>query len=126
MTQPALTLVDEASPQPPDRNAAVQRCCAARDRSLQESRAKKRDLYDTRKLANEAFCAAMPDLTGYETSATLLPAQLTACSPAPSTHRRPQVPLRRPGRRRRSPPRAKGAQKGRRMTTPYPLPVVTI
>ena len=66
MTQPALTLVDAASPQPPDRTAAVQRCCAARDRSLQESRAKKRDLYDTRKLANEAFCAAMPDLTGYE------------------------------------------------------------
>jgi hypothetical protein len=66
MTETALTLVEEALPNPPARNPAVERCCVAREHSLQESRAKKRDGYDTRKLASAAYCAAMPDLTGYQ------------------------------------------------------------
>lgn len=51
---------------PPARNAAVQFCCQARERSLEQSRANSRDKYDTRENANEAYRNAMPDLSGYE------------------------------------------------------------
>ena len=64
MTAP--TPIDESSPNLTSRNPAVQRCCAARQRSLQESKAKKADLYDTKLHANDAYCEAMPDLSGYE------------------------------------------------------------
>jgi hypothetical protein len=56
----------EASPHPPVRNAAVQRCCAARECSLQNSRAKRHDDYDTKRSAAEAYRNAMPHLSGYE------------------------------------------------------------
>jgi hypothetical protein len=56
----------EASSEPPARNAAVQRCCQARESSLQHSRAKGLDNYDTRKNAIQAYRNAMPDLAGYE------------------------------------------------------------
>jgi hypothetical protein len=66
MNQAALTLVEQALPNPPVRNAAVERCCAARDRSLQHSRAKKLDDFHTKERADEAYRDAMPDLSGYE------------------------------------------------------------
>jgi hypothetical protein len=56
----------EALPNPPARNPAVQRCCAARERSLQQSREKKVSHYDTNEFADQAYCGAMPDLAGYE------------------------------------------------------------
>jgi hypothetical protein len=66
MTQTTPTPVEESAPNPPARNPAVLRCCAARDRSIQESRAKHRDKYDTDELAGAAYLHAMPDLSGYE------------------------------------------------------------
>jgi hypothetical protein len=56
----------EASPQPPARNAAVRRCVEALSRSLEESRKKRRDKYDTDEYASEAYRNQMPDLSGYE------------------------------------------------------------
>jgi hypothetical protein len=66
MTQSALTLVDEASPNPSAHNAAVQRCCAARERSLQQSRAQQCEHFKAKECADEAYRDAMPDLSGYE------------------------------------------------------------
>jgi hypothetical protein len=66
MNEAAPTLIEEASPHPPARNAAVQRCCAARERSRQDSRIKKLDNFHTRERSDEAYRAAMPDLSGYE------------------------------------------------------------
>jgi hypothetical protein len=48
------------------RNAAVQHCCNARLRALQNSKAAKLDSYDTRKRVAEAYRQAMPDLAGAE------------------------------------------------------------
>jgi len=56
----------EPSPSPPARNPAVQRCCQARERSLESSRKNRLDNYDTKKNAIEAYRNAMPDLAGYE------------------------------------------------------------
>jgi hypothetical protein len=56
----------DASPCPTARNAAVLRCCEARERALLESRAKKLNYSDTIDRASEAYCDAMPDLSGYE------------------------------------------------------------
>lgn len=66
MTDSALIPLEESLCQAPVRNAAVQRCLAARDRSLQESLARKDDNDDANELASDAYRAAMPDLTGYE------------------------------------------------------------
>jgi hypothetical protein len=66
MTQAALTLAGEPLPNPLARNAAVQRCCAARERSLCESSAKKREHFQAKECADQAYRAAMPDLSGYE------------------------------------------------------------
>lgn len=66
MSQPSPTPIDEASPNPSARNAAVQRCCAARDRSLRDSRARNLDKYKAKELAAEAYREAMPHLDGYE------------------------------------------------------------
>jgi hypothetical protein len=66
MNEASPAVTDQSSPLPPTRNAAVLRCCAARESSLRESRAKNRDNYDTKKFANYAYCDAMPDLSGHE------------------------------------------------------------
>jgi hypothetical protein len=58
--------IQEASSNPSQRNAAVQRCCTARNRSLEESLAQKIDKYEARKHAEEAYRDALPDLSGYE------------------------------------------------------------
>ena len=56
----------ETSPLPPTRNAAVQRCCQARERSFVDSRANRVSSYDTRQGAIDAYRNAMPDLAGFE------------------------------------------------------------
>jgi hypothetical protein len=66
MPQTTPAAPSEPAPNPPPRNPAVERCCAARDRSLLESRAGKRDTYDTKSHAAQAYMAAMPDLADYE------------------------------------------------------------
>ena len=66
MNEAVTAAIDQSSSNPPARNPAVLRCCAARERSLSESRAKGRDKYDTRQLAHDAYCEAMPDLSGYQ------------------------------------------------------------
>ena len=66
MSQAATTSIQESSPNPSQRNAAVQRCCAASDYSFQESRVKNLESYLAKKYASQAFCAAMPNLDGYE------------------------------------------------------------
>jgi hypothetical protein len=50
----------------PARNAAVQRCCAARDRSLEESRAGNVGKSEARERSQRAYQDALPDLAGYE------------------------------------------------------------
>jgi len=50
----------------PARTPAVQRCCEARDRFIRQSRQKNRDSYKTSEAAAEAYCPAMPDLSGFE------------------------------------------------------------
>lgn len=49
---------------PASRNPAVLRCCQARLRSLEESRAKRLNAYDSKKNAVAAYLDAMPDLSG--------------------------------------------------------------
>ncbi|HEY1903358.1 MAG TPA: hypothetical protein VGG56_13045 [Terracidiphilus sp.] len=66
MSQAVPALIQEVSPNPSQRNIAVQRCCAARDRSLEESLTRKIDKYEARKHAQEAYRDALPDLSGYE------------------------------------------------------------
>jgi len=47
-------------------SAAVERCCQARIRSLQDSKASNLNDWETKKRASQAFFNAMPDLTEYE------------------------------------------------------------
>ncbi len=56
----------EASPEPPARNAAVLRCCQARQHSFELSLDKRRSTYETQQYARQAYRDAMPDLAGYE------------------------------------------------------------
>jgi hypothetical protein len=65
MTQPAQIPISNPSPSP-QRNSAVQRCCDARERSLEASRAKELDSYTISSSAADAYRDAMPDLSGYE------------------------------------------------------------
>jgi hypothetical protein len=51
---------------PTERNPAVQRCCEARERSLEFSQAKKIDSWIRKESAAAAYCEAMPNLSGYE------------------------------------------------------------
>jgi hypothetical protein len=62
----SIPIAIQASPEPPTRNAAVQRCCQARQHSLELSREKRRDDFDTQQYAGYAYRSAMPDLAGYE------------------------------------------------------------
>ena len=66
MTQPTPFPIAQPSSSPSVHSAAIQRCCEARDSSLQESRARKRSSCDARELGQKAFRDAMPDLCGYE------------------------------------------------------------
>jgi hypothetical protein len=58
--------IAEASPNPPARNPAVQRCCDARDRSLEESRARNVEKFEAKMRSEDAYRNALPDLAGYE------------------------------------------------------------
>ena len=66
MSQSSISDSTPTSPRQPTRTPAVQRCCDARDRSLAESKAKDLSYYGTRQFAAQAYCAAMPDLSGSE------------------------------------------------------------
>jgi hypothetical protein len=66
LSHPASASIEQPSPEPPDRNPAVQRCCAARDRSLEESHAKKTSDYEKKERAGKAYREAMPDLCGHQ------------------------------------------------------------
>jgi hypothetical protein len=56
----------ESAPNPPVHNAAVLRCCAARDLVLAESRAMELDKRKAQGLGAEAYMQALPHLSGYE------------------------------------------------------------
>lgn len=58
--------INETDHTQPPRVPAVQRCCEARDRSIRQNREKRADPYNIRSLSAEAYCAAMPDLSGFE------------------------------------------------------------
>jgi hypothetical protein len=62
-TIPAAT---DTLPSPPTHNPAVQRCYLAHKRSLESSKKKGLDHYDTTTNACIAYRNAMPDLSGYE------------------------------------------------------------
>ena len=53
-------------PDPPARNAAVQRCSLAYDKVYSSSRRKGLNDFDSRQDATIAYRGAMPDLSGYE------------------------------------------------------------
>ena len=63
MSQPSPILIEET---PPARNAAVERCCAARDLARAQCRARNAEKYETFKQGAEAYRNAFPDLSGYE------------------------------------------------------------
>jgi hypothetical protein len=56
----------ETVPNPPSPNPAVQRCCEALERSLEESRANGKANYYEEEHADQAYMNAMPHLSGYE------------------------------------------------------------
>jgi hypothetical protein len=64
MSEAYPDVIDQSSSLLPTRNAAVLRCCAARERSLRESKTKGLDRFDTKVSAAAAYCDAMPDLSG--------------------------------------------------------------
>jgi len=67
MSAPTPTPIDpEPSSALQIRAPAVQRCTDARERSLQDSRAKKLSNFETKERADLAYQAAMPNLSGYE------------------------------------------------------------
>ncbi|MFY9854877.1 MAG: hypothetical protein WAK26_13465 [Terracidiphilus sp.] len=66
MNEAPTAVIDQPSPVPPTRNAAVVRCCTARESSLRESRAKALNRFETKDNANAAYCDAMPDLSGHQ------------------------------------------------------------
>jgi hypothetical protein len=66
MSQVTPTRINEVSSHPATRNATVQFCCAARDRSLEDSRAGNVEKYEARERSQQACRNALPDLSGYE------------------------------------------------------------
>ncbi len=68
MNDAAPAIAETASSAPQIRNLAVRRCCAAYQRSLQESRAKRHDQYDTQEKSSQAFRNAMPILEDHEST----------------------------------------------------------
>jgi hypothetical protein len=63
MSQPSPATIEEATS---TRNAAVLRCCAARDRSLEDSRAGNVEKYEAKERSKDAYRNALPDLSGYK------------------------------------------------------------
>jgi len=63
MSQPSPILNEETAPA---RSAAVQRCCAARDRTLEEFRARNAEKFEAREQGAKSYRNALPDLSGYE------------------------------------------------------------
>jgi len=63
MTRPCPFPIEESASRP---NPSVQRCCAARDRSLEDSRAGIVEKYEARERSQQACRNALPDLSGYE------------------------------------------------------------
>ena len=72
MTQTALSANSEVNelpgttPTAPPRNAAVKRCCAACEHSLQQSAAEELSSYTVKERATQAYLKAIPHLCGYE------------------------------------------------------------
>jgi len=66
MDQLAPSATTPATPNPHTRNQAIQRCCDARDRSLEESFEQGLSSSQTKERAEKAYRDALPDLTGYE------------------------------------------------------------
>ncbi|MGO9336559.1 MAG: hypothetical protein ACLPY1_03525 [Terracidiphilus sp.] len=66
MSQPSPAATGQPSTNSPARNSAVQRCCAARDRSLEDSRAGNVGKSEARERSQQAYRDALPDLAGYE------------------------------------------------------------
>ena len=66
MNQAVEISINEAASNPPQRNSAVQRCCAARDRSLEDSRALNLGKCEAGGRSQQAYRNALPDLAGYE------------------------------------------------------------
>ena len=61
-----IAVAPETSPALSTHNAAVQRCCQARELSLESSRKNGLDHYKAKEKASEAYRNAMPDLSGYQ------------------------------------------------------------
>jgi hypothetical protein len=66
MSQPSPAATGQPPTNSPTRNAAVQRCCAARDLARAECRARNAEKFETQQQGAKAFCNALPDLSGYE------------------------------------------------------------
>ena len=58
--------MNESAPNPSIHNAAVQRCCAAHQRSIEQSKAKFMNSQDLNLRAVLAYREAMPDLSGHQ------------------------------------------------------------
>src|ERR1700691_638884 len=63
MTRPCPFPIEESASRP---NPSVQRCCATRDRSLEDSRAGNVEKYEAKRRSEDAYRNALPDLDGYQ------------------------------------------------------------
>jgi hypothetical protein len=66
MTESSSAPIGETATHPSQRNAAVLRCCAARDLVLAEPRTRELEKYAASRLGAAAYMQAIPDLSGYE------------------------------------------------------------
>jgi len=66
MSEPSPAATGQSSTNLPARNAAVLRCIAARDRSLEDSRVRNVGKSEALDRSQQAYRDALPDLAGYE------------------------------------------------------------
>jgi hypothetical protein len=65
-TENTILIANEASSSPVAQNAAVQRCCDARLRAFEVSKAKDENFFDTKQRAEAAYHGAMPTLCDHQ------------------------------------------------------------
>jgi hypothetical protein len=66
MTQTNLAPIEKLAPISTAHNAAVERCCQARDRAIDAAGPLGLDKYQIKECGEKAYRAALPHLSGYE------------------------------------------------------------
>ena len=66
MSQTVSVPTEEPAPKSSAQNAAVERCCQARDRAIDAAQPLGLDKYQIKERGEKAYRAALPHLSGYE------------------------------------------------------------